>query len=180
MPDTARSTTAAERGATTGAAGTDPVAETFAFVLRSTQARPQTEAEIRGRLRSREVEEAVADAALVKAKAVGAIDDAAFARVWVDDRGDKRGYGVTRLREELRRRLVPEPLISDALGRIADRDDLAVATELAAQRAQRMSGSLGPEAVARRLQGFLVRRGYGAALAQRVAISVSGLDRRWD
>jgi hypothetical protein len=43
-----------------------------------------------------------------------------------------------------------------------------------------MLATLAPEAVARRLLGFLARRGYSEAVARRVAIDVSGLDRQWD
>ena len=128
-----------------------------------------------GRLRSREVPGAVAEAALVQAKALGAIDDAGFARAWVEDRGRHRGYGAARLRDELRRRLVPDALIDTALGQLEDRDDLAVATELARERARCLPESLSPQAAARRLHGYLTRRGYPNGLAERVALSVSGI-----
>ena len=154
--------------------------EAFAFLLRSTQNRPQTEAELRAKLAGRGVEADVADGALARARAAGAVDDAAFAAAWVEDRGRQRGYGVVRLREELRRRQVPEPLVIDALAALEERDDLAVATDLARQRLRQLPGSLQPEAVARRLHAWLVRRGYGPSLAQRVALDVSGLDRVWD
>ena len=154
----------------------DPVSEALAFILRSTAARPQTEAEIVGRLRSREVPREIADAAVEKAKALGAIDDAAFARAWVEDRGGRRGYGIARLREELRRRLISEEIIDAALDQLDHRDDLTVAMELARERARRFPGSLSREAAARRLHGYLTRRGYPNALAERVAITVAGID----
>ncbi|MGH8884954.1 MAG: regulatory protein RecX [Egibacteraceae bacterium] len=152
----------------------DPVGETLAFILRSTAARPQTEAEIVGRLRSRQVPGDVAETALTQAKSLRAIDDAAFARAWVCDRGTRRGYGVTRLRQELRRRLVPEDLIEEALTQLEDRDDLAIATELARQWASRLPSTLSREASARRIGGYLTRRGYPLGLAERVAWTVSG------
>lgn len=170
---------AAPEGAASGAGG-DAVSAAVAFVLRSTQQRPQTEAEVRAKLSGRDVDAEVAEAALTRARELGAVDDAAFARAWVDDRGRGRGFGTTRLRQELRRRLVPEPLIADALAAIEDRDDLAVATDLARDRLPSLPSSLQPEAIARRLQAYLVRRGHSPGLAQRVAIEVSGLDRVWD
>src|SRR3712207_1869488 len=106
----------------------DPVATAVAFVLRSTQQRPQTEAEVRARLAGRGFPEEVVDTALARARAAGAVDDAAFARAWVEDRGQRRGFGASRLREELRRRLVPEPLAQDALAVLESRDDHATAT----------------------------------------------------
>lgn len=156
------------------------VARATAFVLRSTRARPQTVAELRDKLAARGYDDAVTDAAVARGIEVGALDDAAFARAWVGDRGLTRGYAASRLRRELRSRAVPEPLIDDALAQLDDRDDLAVVTELARARAQRLPPRLAPEAVARRLVGFLARRGYPEGLARRVAIEVSGLDRRWD
>lgn len=173
--------------AAAGTGGVDPagppqgdlVARAFAFVLRSTAQRPRTEAEVRAALDARGWGD-VADEVLARARDARAVDDAAFARLWVEDRGRSRGFGVARLRLELRRRLVPEPLIADALRLVEERDDLAVATELARARVGSLPASLQPEAVARRLQAYLVRRGHPPGLAQRVAIEVSGLDRVWD
>jgi regulatory protein len=158
----------------------EAVASALRFVLRSTKARPQTEAELRDKLRSRDHADDVVDAAIERATELGAIDDVAFARAWVNDRGVGRGYSALRIRDELRRRSVPEGVIDDALVALEQRDDLSVATELARGRAQRMPAALEPEAVARRLLGFLARRGYPESLARRVAIQVSGLDREWD
>lgn len=158
----------------------DAVRGAVRFVLRSTKARPQTEAELRAKLRDRGYVDDVIDAAVERASELGAIDDAAFAKAWVADRGMGRGYSALRVRDELRRRAVPEALIDGAVGALESRDDLAVATELARDRAQRMPNALEPEVVARRLLGFLARRGYPEGLSQRVAINVSGLDREWD
>lgn len=168
------------QGPRSAAATGDATASAFAFILRSTQRRPQTEAELRARFASQDVPDDIVEAALARAREVRAVDDAAFALAWVEDRGRQRGYGLPRLRDELRRRLVPEPLIADALATLEERDDLAVATELARTRLRRFPASLPPETVARRLHGFLARRGYPPGLAQRVAVEVSGLDREWD
>lgn len=158
----------------------DELSAAVAFVLRSTSQRPQSEAEVRAKLAGRRTPDAVADAVIRRAREIGAVDDAAFARAWVEDRGRQRGYGVMRLRQELRRRLVPEPLIEDALAQLEGRDELAVATDLARDRSRQFPASLQPEAVARRLQAFLMRRGYSPGISQRVAIDVSGLGRVWD
>lgn len=156
------------------------VERALAFVLRSAGARPQTEAELRAKLGTRGFDDEVAADALRRARAAGAVDDAAFARAWVEDRGRRRGFGAARVRRELERRQVPEHVAAAALAALEERDDLAVATELARERAAQLPASLQPEAVARRLQAYLVRRGHPPALAQRVAIDVSGLARAWD
>ncbi len=151
-----------------------------AFLLRSTRARPQTEAELRAKLLERGWDPEAAAAALARGRELGALDDGAFARAWVEDRGLGRGYGASRLRRELARRQVPDGLIDAAMVAVEERDEEAVALELATERAARLPADLDPERVAARLVGFLARRGYPEGLARRVALRASGLDRRWD
>lgn len=156
------------------------VEDAVAFLVRSTSARPQTEAEVAGKLRARAFDHETVEAALARGRALGLVDDAAFARAWVDERGLQRGYGAARLRQELVRRRVPEHLVASALARLDDRDDEAAAEELARQRFARMAATVEPERAARRLAQLLARRGHPPGLAQRVALRVSGLDRQWD
>jgi regulatory protein len=158
------------------------IGKAVAFGLRSTQARPQTVAEITAKLHSRFEDDDVVEAAVAQLEAVGALDDAVFARMWVEDRGVNRGYGRARLAQELRRRRVPDEIAEAALSALDERDDLATATELARRRAATLPAKLEPAAVARRLHAYLMRRGYNQGLSNKVAISVSGLDRHrdWD
>lgn len=156
------------------------VQHALAYLVRSTANRPQTEAELAGKLHTRQYGEEVVEEALARAREGGVVDDAAFARAWVADRGERRGFGVARLRRELREREVPESVLEEALTALDGRDELAVATELAWERLGQLPASLSEEAVARRLCGYLGRRGYPEALARRVSLTVSGLDRDWD
>lgn len=179
--DPASSGAAPARDQAMSGAGTDDEAQrAFAFLLRSTQRRPQTEAELRDRLRAREFGPEAVEAALARARAVRAIDDAAFAQAWVADRGEGRGFGEVRLRLELQRRQVPEDLIEAALEPLRARDDYSTAVELARARAQRLPARLEPVAVSRRLAAYLGRRGYPAGLARRAAATAAGTDREWD
>ncbi len=134
------------------------------------------------KLERRGVAADVAAVALRRAETLGALDDAAFARAWVSDQGLRRGFATPRLRHELRRRLVPAPVVEAALAALDDRDDRDAATALARARAATLPASLAPPVVARRLEGFLVRRGYPPGVARPVAIAVSGMEayRAWD
>jgi regulatory protein len=158
----------------------EEVRKALGFVLRSSNARPQTEAELRAKLVARDVEPDVADAALAQARRLRAVDDSALAAALVEERGNQRGWGRARMRSELRRRRVPDDVASAALAALDGRDELAVATELAGARFRQLPAALPPEAAARRLVGYLVRRGHPQGLAQRVAREVSGLNRAWD
>jgi regulatory protein len=165
---------------TIGADVDEDVRKAVAFILRSTGAKPQSEAEIRSKLRGRDHDETTIEAAIVHARALRALDDAALATTWVEERGVGKGYGAARLRQELQRRLIPEHLIEDAIARLDARDDLSAATELARRRVRQLPATLQPEAVVRRLTAYLIRRGHPPGLAQRVAIDVSGINRDWD
>lgn len=152
----------------------------LAFLVRSISQRPLTRAEARQNLLARDHPEAVVDAVVARAVGARMLDDTAFATAWVDDRGAKRGYGRDRLQRELRRRLVDDEVIDQALARLDDHDEVAQATELARARAQRMPARLEPQAVAGRLVAFLVRRGYSSTVAHDVARTVTAVDREWD
>lgn len=152
----------------------------YTYLVRSTAQHPRTESEARDRLARREVTAGVIEETVAHARAQGVLDDAAFARAWVEDRGHGRGWGAARLRRELLRRGIAEPLVEDALALLAERDDFTVASQLARRRFRQLPASLEPEAAARRLHSYLVRRGHPPGLAQRVAFQVSGLDRAWD
>jgi len=96
----------------------------------------------------------------------GYLDDAAFARRWVEARAG-RGYGPARLRAELRTRGVAAALIDAALATLAAETGL----EQARAVARRRLGALGrrrPDRAAARLHDYLMRRGYGPALVSRV------------
>lgn len=163
-----------------GAEVDEAVRKALAFVLRSTGQRPQTEAEVAAKLRARGLDDAAVAATLAEARALGALDDAALASAWVQERCVGRGYAAARVRQELLGRGVVDGLVDEALRGLGSRDEAAVATEVARRRLRRLPAGLRPEAVARRLAGHLIRRGYPPALARRVAIEVSGLDRGWD
>jgi len=96
----------------------------------------------------------------------GYVDDAAFARHWVQTRA-ARGYGAARLRAELRARGVPAPLIDAALTALEGDDQLEQARAVARRRLPALRRGK-PERVAARLRDHLLRRGYPASVVARV------------
>ncbi len=164
------------------AAGTPASLERgVAAVMRATARRPLTVAEARAKLVALDLQPEHVEEALRRLAAVRAVDDRAFATAWVADRGARRGYGASRLRQELRRRQVPEELIEGVLAELAEeRDEADEAVRLARERWARLPASLEPDAAARRIVGFLVRRGYPPGLAERAARKATRLDEPWD
>ena len=110
---------------------------------------------------------------------LGLLDDAAFARAFVDGPARSRGYGTRRVVAELRRRGVESALVDRVMGMrgedAAEVEQVAL-VEAAARRARALR-SLEPTVAQRRLTSWRVRRGVGpgaAAQAARRALSAGG------
>ena len=98
---------------------------------------------------------------------MGLVDDALFARLWVDSRHRSKGLARTALRQELRRKGVSDDDAREAFEGLDPDEEVATARSLVRRKLASTKG-LAPEARLRRLAGMLARKGYGAALAYRV------------
>jgi regulatory protein len=116
--------------------------------------RPRSEAELRERLGDRGLPADAIEHAIARLKAARLLDDAAFARSWVESRGASRGRRL--LAAELRAQGVDEDIAADAL---AEMDDTQQARKLARRQAERL-GPLPWRDFQRRLGGYLARRGF--------------------
>jgi regulatory protein len=130
-------------------------------------AAPRTQAQLGAALRRRGVPEEAAEAVLARFAEVGLIDDATFAKAWVESRHYGRGLAGRALAAELRQRGVGQDDIRAAVEELDSEQEVATARELVARR---MEGSAGmdPTARIRRLTGVLARKGYSGGLAYRV------------
>jgi regulatory protein len=103
----------------------------------------------------------------------GWLDDARFARVWIEDRLTQRPCGARRLQAELRARGVARPIAEEAVAALLPRtveDDLATRQAVGQWRRLRRY----PPAVARRrLAAWLQRRGFRGEVIARVLRSPS-------
>lgn len=102
----------------------------------------------------------------------GYVDDAAFARHWVDTRA-ARGYGAARLRAELAVRGVARELIDAALEALTTARALERARALAERRLPALR-RLPPARAAVRLRDLLLRRGYATGVVMRVVREALG------
>jgi regulatory protein len=113
------------------------------------------------------VADEIAESVLSRFAEVGLIDDAAFARAWVESRHHGRGLARRALSAELRQRGVPDGEVRSAVGLLGPQDELATARRLVAKRVAANRGKPMP-ARARQLMGMLARKGYPAGLAAQV------------
>ena len=146
--------------------------------LRLLTAAPRTRAQLDQALRRRGVPQHAADAALDRLAGAGLVDDAAFARAWVDTRHRGRGLARRALTAELRQRGVDEGDVRAAVEDLGPEQEAAAArrlveAKLAATRGRPLATRM------RRLSGLLARKGYPAGMAYRVireALEQEGID----
>ena len=135
--------------------------------LRLLTSGPRTRAQLATALRKRRVPDEIADSILGRFAEVGLIDDAAFARAWVESRHHGRGLARKALAAELRQRGVADGEVRSAVSQLGPQDELAAAQRLVAKRVAASRGKPMP-ARARQLMGMLARKGYPAGLAAKV------------
>src|SRR5215470_6407474 len=117
-----------------GDGGVDPEEAARQICLRLLGAGPRTRAQLAAALRRRRVPDEVAEAVLGRFAEVRLIDDAAFARAWVETRHHGRGLARRALSAELRQRGVAAEEVRAAVGTLGDQEEIATARRLVAKR----------------------------------------------
>jgi regulatory protein len=145
----------------------DPEARARQICLRLLTAAPRTRAQLAQALRRGGVPAEAAEAVLGRFTDVGLIDDAAFARAWVESRHYSRGLSRRSLSAELRQRGIDAEEIREAVDALDPEQEVATARRLVEQK---MAGTRGrpPEARARRAASLLARKGYPPGLVFRL------------
>jgi regulatory protein len=136
--------------------------------LRLLAVRPRTRAELAAALRRGGIADRVATEVLDRYGEVGIIDDAAFARAWVESRHHGKGLARRALAGELRRKGVDDETVREAVEELAGETEVETARELVARKLRTISGG-DPTSILRRLVGMLARKGYPPGVAFRVA-----------
>jgi regulatory protein len=146
----------------------DPSERARQVCLRLLTLAPRTRAQLAEALRKRGVPDDTADEVLSRFEDVGLVDDAAFARAWVESRHHSRGLAGRALSAELKQRgVAPDEIRAAIEDRLAPGDEVGTA-RLLVERKLRVTRGQPAEQRVRRLAGMLARKGYPAGLAYRV------------
>lgn len=124
--------------------------------LRLLSYRPRSEGEVRGHLLRKGIPPEVVAAVIERLNREGYLDDAAFARFWVENREQFNPRGPWALRRELRQKGVAEPIIEEALAGL----DSEASAYRAARRRLRRWKSMGYYDFRRAVGDYLRRRGF--------------------
>jgi regulatory protein len=127
--------------------------------LRLLTFRARSEREMLDRLRQKGFAADVTERTVARLRELGLLNDGMLARDMADVRR-RGGRGDYRIRQELRKRGLPTDTITDAMGQVSAGEGAERAWAALQKRAGRMKG-LDRDTAYRRLQGFLIRQGFG-------------------
>ncbi|HET7351746.1 MAG TPA: regulatory protein RecX [Marmoricola sp.] len=149
--------------------GPEPDHEAVArkILLDQLTGRARTRSELADKLAARNVPTDVATRLLDRFEEVGLVDDAAFARDWVEQRQSGRGLARRALAQELRRKGVDDQTASEALDEL-DPDAEVEAARMLVRAKLRSVRNLDRDKAVRRLVGMLARKGHSSSVAFRV------------
>jgi regulatory protein len=142
----------------------DPEAVARRILLDTLTGQARSRQELADKLATRGVPDELAAQLLDRFTEVGLIDDAAYARQWVESRHRSRGLAPRALAQELRRKGIDDDDAKSALEQIDEGDQRAAARALVDKKLRSMRG-LDHQVATRRLAGLLARKGYAAGLA---------------
>lgn len=148
-------------------------------VVRSTEAalhflsyRARSEQEVRARLKRGSFSPEAIDATIERLNGWRYLDDADFARRWVESRARGKPRGQRLLHQELRQKGIDAETSKQVIAE-ADLDEVAAATELARKRLSTMTGE-DPAAIRRKVGAYLARRGYGFDVVRKALERATG------
>jgi regulatory protein len=145
----------------------DPEGVGRKILLDQLTGRARSRSELATKLARKRVPPEIATRLLDRFEEVGLVDDAAFAREWVESRQATRGLAKRALSVELRRKGVDDDVIAEAVSEVSADDEEASARELV-RRKLRSLGRFDDATKMRRLHGMLARKGYPSAVVFRV------------
>ena len=143
----------------------DEQARAFETALGFLSYRPRSEREVRDRLSKKDIPESVVEQVIERLARLRLLDDAEFARYWVEQRQTHRPRGTRLLRHELLRKGIDAETMAETL-EVSEQEEDPV--EAAYRAASRKAGSLrghDQRSFEQKVGQFLLRRGfdYGTA-----------------
>lgn len=150
----------------------DEVARATEAALHFLAYRARSEHEVRDRLKRGDFSPEAIEATIARLNDWRYLDDADFARRWVESRARARPRGQRLLQQELRRKGIDAETSKQAIAE-AGLDEVAAATALARKRLDSLSGE-DPLAVKRKVSAYLARRGYGFDVVRKALEQATG------
>lgn len=143
--------------------------------LRLLKVRPRTGGELRRELVRRKYRAETIGTVLADLESAGYLHDRLFARLWVKERIEKKGFGKRRIAAELLSKGVGREIVEGEIEAGFDREGEARVAERAARGRLRKLRSVPVETRKRRIYTYLLRSGFSSDIADEATRSVMEL-----
>ena len=146
--------------------------------LRFLEPRQRSIGEVRVRLRSAGYRAELIETAIERLLGLGILDDAAFAKAWVESRDRARPRGERALRRELQIKGIERGMVDTAMDERrpepggADDPDVTAAEALIARHASALARVADPRKRRQRAYALLARNGFDPEIAARLSASI--------
>ncbi len=137
--------------------------------------RAKSKGELLAHLKTRGIEEDVAQAVIFRLTEAGLINDADFAIAWATSRHGHKKISKRIIAGELRQKGVNQEEIAEALDQIDEESEYRAAFDLGFKKYNTMS-RLEPDVQIRRIQSLLQRKGFNFTVIGRVLRELDLLD----
>ncbi|SFJ24908.1 regulatory protein RecX [Thermoflavimicrobium dichotomicum] len=127
--------------------------------LRYLSHKPRTTQELRQYLMRKEFHEGYIEKVIDEMMRLGYLDDQQYARAWVDERRNRKGYGALRVKKELKQKGIASKWIDEAMSKVDQSEERQLAMEVAERRYLRIQHESWPK-IERKLGQFLLYRGF--------------------
>lgn len=129
--------------------------------------RPRTAWEVEQYLQRRDWEKTLILRVLEEMSQAGYIDDQTYAREWVKQRHENKGFGARRLKQELKKKGIASRWIEEALTELDEASERQQAMIIAERRYLRICDEPWGN-IQRKIGGYLQRRGYSMSVVYAV------------
>jgi regulatory protein len=121
--------------------------------------RPRTIQELRQYLTKKDFSAGYIHQVVEEMKEQGYLNDQQYAKAWVEERRNRKNYGVLRIKNELRQKGIASQWIDEAISHVEDDEERQLAMEVAKRRYLRLCHEPWPK-IERKIGQFLVYRGF--------------------
>ncbi|MBX3059206.1 MAG: RecX family transcriptional regulator [Anaerolineae bacterium] len=138
--------------------------------IRYIEYRPRSMAEVRTHLRQKGFVDTAVDQACERLQEVGLLDDAAFARYWVEQRETFKPRSRMALRQELQQKGVSRDVMESVITEVDETEAARQAAQKQVARWQRLpgAGQLPEAEFKQKLSSYLQRRGFSYDLIKQI------------
>ncbi len=127
--------------------------------LRYLSYRPRTTQELRQYLTKKDFSAGYIDQIVEEMKEQGYLNDQQYAKDWVEERRNRKSYGINRIKNELRQKGIASQWIDEAISHVEENEERQLALEVAKRRYLRICHEPWSK-IERKIGQFLLYRGF--------------------